>query len=185
MTESRRKVTVPSTVTTGNVEDVADGSESTLAERIDEVCALRNFSPREWCLRAKLSESYLAAYRNRAKSGAIQRLPEVGAEKLAKVAEVSPEWLRFGRGPRDLTAVPTVAPAPAPSSRQALIDSLARSASELSLAGDVEGARIAAESLVRLLGGAPSRPLASDEEALEHESHQRRRFEPVPPKTGT
>ncbi len=105
MTQSRHNVTVPSLVTTGNVFDVADGPESALANRIDEVCALRGFSPREWCRRAQLSDGYLAAYRSRTKGGKAKRLPEIGAEKLASVAGINALWLRTGEGQRESAQV--------------------------------------------------------------------------------
>lgn len=168
-------------MTVGNDSGVSPSRPSPLGDRIDKVCEARGLSDHRWSLAAGYSKTYMAQIRKRAADSADYELPEKTAAALAAAANVNAEWLRWGRG-----AMEGAASAPAPTaSRQALIDNLARSASELSTVGDVEGARIAAESLVRLLGGASSRPLDVDEEAPEGESHQRRRFGPPPPKTGT
>lgn len=86
-------------------------AQNSLADRIDAVCAARGWSAREWSLTAGLSEGYLATYRSRSKAGRQSRLPEDGAEALARVARISVEWLRFGRGTMDApatTSAPTL-----------------------------------------------------------------------------
>lgn len=165
-------------MTAGNDPAVSPSRPSPLGDRIDKVCEARGLSDHRWSLAAGYSKTYMAQIRKRAADSADYELPEKTAAALAAAANVNAEWLRWGRGVMEGAAPPPTA------SRQALIDTLARSASEFSTAGDLEGARIAAEALQRLLGQ-PSRVLEHDAEASPEESHQRRKFQPPPPKTGT
>ncbi len=77
-----------------------------LLERLDEVQTLRGLSDRGWSQKAKLSERYVHVARDRAEKDPSYVLPEKGAQKLADAAQVSAEWLRFGRGARDVVATP-------------------------------------------------------------------------------
>lgn len=69
--------------------------------RLDKVEEERGWTDRAWSLAAGLSEGYLKQQRLRARRSASFRLPEDGAEALARAAGVSAEWLRSGRGPRE------------------------------------------------------------------------------------
>jgi hypothetical protein len=130
-------------MTAGNDRGVNPPRPSSLGDRFDQVTAARGLSDHRWSLAAGYSKTYLAQLRSRAADDPAWVLPEKTAAGLAAAAAVSAEWLRYGRGSMD----------PAPTSgRQALIDQAARSASELAAAGDIEGARIAAITLNRLLG---------------------------------
>ena len=127
-----------------------------LNERLDAVEAARGLSDRAWSLKAKLSDRYVHTQRMRFKADPSYVMPEKGAAKLAAAAHVSAEWLRFGRGEME----PSTTQAPATNPRQPLVEQLARSVSELTASGDLEGARIALQSLNRLLGVEPE-PAAS------------------------
>ncbi len=83
-----------------------EAHRTTLRERVKSVCDEHGLTPRSWSLKAKLSDTYLATYLSREKSGKM-RLPENGAEALAAVVGVRAEWLRFGRGPRESTVEQT------------------------------------------------------------------------------
>jgi len=89
--------------------DVPESRPSPLGNRFDEVCAARQMTARGWSLAAGQSERYLAVQRNRSADDPSYVLPEKAAAKLAEVARVNPEWLRFGRGPRDVAATSTSA----------------------------------------------------------------------------
>lgn len=127
---------------------MSDNRPSSLGDRIEQVCRAHNLNDRSWSLKAGLSEGYLATQRTRAADDPSFVLPEKSARKLAAVAKISVDWLRFGGGSMD-------AQESASSPRQTLIDNLARSVSELTAAGDLDGARIAAASLAKLLGVEP------------------------------
>jgi hypothetical protein len=129
---------------------MSDTRPSSLGDRIEQVCQAHNLNDRSWSLKAGLSEGYLATQRTRAADDPSFVLPEKSARKLAAVAKINVDWLRFGQGAME-GAHETAEASP----RQALIDALARSVSELTAAGDIEGARIAASSLAKLLGVEP------------------------------
>lgn len=90
--------------------DVPESRPSPLGNRFDEVCAARQMTARGWSLAAGQSERYLAVQRNRSADDPNYVLPEKAAAKLAEVAKVNPEWLRFGRGPRDVATTSPAAP---------------------------------------------------------------------------
>lgn len=161
--------------------DVGNAAVPGLEERVKEVCELRGFrSPAAWSKKAGLSPGYLATYLSRK-----VRLPEGGAQQLAEAAGVNASWLRDGKGPREGEPSSAVQSTP-PGARQTLVRQLAQNVADLTAAGDLDGARIIAESLARLLGqGTSPRVLEHDADAPPEESHQRRKFQPPPPKTGT
>ena len=130
---------------------MSDTRPSSLGDRIEQVCQAHNLNDRSWSLKAGLSEGYLATQRTRAADDPSFVLPEKSARKLAAVAKINVDWLRFGQGAMEGSAHETADATP----RQALSDALARSVSELTAAGDIEGARIAASSLAKLLGVEP------------------------------
>ena len=81
---------------------------STLIERIEEVVHVRgaedrSFTERQWLLRAGLSHSVFSYLRSRVAANPEAELERKSYSALAKVAGVNVEWLRFGRGPRDLS----------------------------------------------------------------------------------
>lgn len=109
--------------------DVTHDTRSPLDERLDAVLLLRSTSDRQWSLDAGLSEGYLKQQRFQARKRAAYRLPEDGAEKLARAAGVSVSWLRFGRGSMDDAPPP---PPPSPPS-PAVVRDRAWTAAELAL----------------------------------------------------
>ncbi len=124
--------------------DVTDKRPSPLGNRFDEVCRVRGISARAWSLEAGLSERYLAVQRNRSADEPSYTLPEDAAAKLAEVARVSVDWLRFGRG--------TMEPAPPVSdARKALLEDLSRHVGHLIGAGDMVVARRVSELLAELI----------------------------------
>ncbi len=120
---------------------------STLLDRIDTVCRLRGLNDHAWSTGAGLSPKYLYVARNRALKNPNYRLPEDGAEQLARFAAIRAEWLRYGRGPMERDA----ATPGAPSARAAFVQQLARSIADLAAAGDDDAARRAARLLTELL----------------------------------
>lgn len=123
-----------------------------LTGRIDAICKARGWSDRAWSLKAGLSSQYIHTARVRAERDPSYCLPEKGAAALARVAQVSPEWLRFGRGTMD-----SHTPAPSndarPDARAVFVQQLARSIADLAAAGDDEAARKASQLLTELLTG--------------------------------
>lgn len=82
-----------------------------LLGRLDEVERARGLSSRAWSLAAGLSDTYVKQQRSRALESPAFVLPEKHAPDLARAAGVRVEWLRFGRGARDVPAdelAPTV-----------------------------------------------------------------------------
>lgn len=168
---------------------------SGIRERVQWIIANRpDWSARSLSKKAGMSEAYVRKLMEREP----QRPDAAALAKIAVLTGVSPNWLIFGIGqPHDIVApdesnqsatasTPPAAPIRPPMTRQALIESLARGASDLSLAGDHESASVAADALARLLGQGPlerGRVLEPDEEAPEGESHRRRSF-PKPTGTG-
>ena len=153
--------------------DVTDKRPSPLGNRFDEVCRVRGISARAWSLEAGLSERYLAVQRNRSADEPSYTLPEDAAAKLAEVARVSVEWLRFGKG--------TMEPSPPVSdARKALLEDLSRHVGALLAADDMVAARKVSELLAELIAlsarpsVAPARP-ASDGDT-DVESGQRLRI---------
>lgn len=124
--------------------DVSDKRPSPLGNRFDEVCRVRGISARAWSLEAGLSERYLAVQRNRSADEPSYTLPEDAAAKLAEVARVSVDWLRFGRG--------TMEPSPPVSdARKALLEDLSRHVGALIAADDLVVARKVSELLSELI----------------------------------
>lgn len=109
---------------------------------------MRRITARAWSLQAGLSERYLAVQRNRSADDPSYVLPEKPAARLAEVVNISVDWLRFGRGSMET-------PASLPNPRLTLIHDTLRALGEMVTAGDLEGARIALQSLNRLLGVEP------------------------------
>ena len=58
-------------------------------------------SDKAWSLAAGLSNGYVKQQRYRARTDPAYRLPEDGAEALARAARVRTEWLRLGTGSMD------------------------------------------------------------------------------------
>jgi hypothetical protein len=75
-----------------------------LLSRLDEVERARGLSSRAWSLAAGLSDTYVKQQRSRALESPAFVLPERHAPDLARAAGVRVEWLRFGRGARDVPA---------------------------------------------------------------------------------
>jgi hypothetical protein len=128
--------------------DVSDSRPSPLGNRFDEVCRVRGITARAWSLQAGFSERYLAVQRNRSADDPSYVLPEKPAARLAAAVNISVDWLRFGRGSMEI-------PTPLPNPRLTLIHDTLRALGEMVTAGDLEGARIALQSLNRLLGVEP------------------------------
>lgn len=83
-----------------------------LDERVEWVLQTRGYAnDGVWCVAANLSPGYLKQMRFRAVTEPEEPLlPEKGAAKLAEVARVRVEWLRFGRGPREEGATASAGP---------------------------------------------------------------------------
>lgn len=77
---------------------MSDTRPSSLGDRIEQVCQAHNLNDRSWSLKAGLSEGYLATQRTRAADDPSFVLPEKSARKLAAVAKINVDWLRFGQG---------------------------------------------------------------------------------------
>lgn len=75
-------------------------------QRIEQVCAQKGLTKKGWSRAAGFSENYIAMQGQRAKREPSFVLPEDGAAALARVAGVSPEWLRFGTEPHDHESAP-------------------------------------------------------------------------------
>lgn len=84
---------------------------STLMERIDLVCRQRGLTHKAWSRAAGFAANYLATTVRRARENPDYVLPEDAAIALARVAQVSSEWLRRGTGSPEIV---DVAPRPAP-----------------------------------------------------------------------
>lgn len=89
---------------------VTHEQRSPLLDRLDVAARARGLNDRQWSLSAGLSESYVKQQRHQARTNPRYRLPEDGAEALARAAKVSAAWLRFGRGKMD--DAPPDGPAP-------------------------------------------------------------------------
>ena len=137
----------------------------TLIERLDRVCAERGLSDRGWSFKAELSGQYVHTLRVRAGLDPSYRIPEKGAEKLARAANVSADWLRFGRGTMDGTSTTSNTPStPSTTSnvRQQFIDMLGRFVGELYAAGEKDAAGGAATLLAQLTNGPARAPETVD-----------------------
>lgn len=80
---------------------VTHEQRSPLLDRLDAAARARGLNDRQWSIAAGLSESYVKQQRHQARKDPKYRLPEDGAEALARAAKVSVPWLRFGRGKMD------------------------------------------------------------------------------------
>lgn len=74
---------------------------SPLDARLDEARSLRDLTDAAWERAAGKATGYLKQQRFRSRKDHAFRLPEDGAEALARVARVSVAWLRDGKGPRE------------------------------------------------------------------------------------
>jgi len=79
-------------------------------ERIELVCQQRNLTHKAWSRAAGFAPNYLAVATKRAKENPDYVLPEDASIALARVAKVSPEWLRRGVGASEKADPPAFDP---------------------------------------------------------------------------
>lgn len=80
-------------------------------ERIELVCRQRGLTHKAWSRAAGFAPNYLATVTKRARENPDYTLPEDASIALARVAKVSPEWLRRGVGtPEVVEGSPRPAP---------------------------------------------------------------------------
>lgn len=76
-------------------------AKTALDLRLNAVRAARGWTDEQWSALAGLSTNYLRQQRFEARRNPGFRLPERGAEALARAAQVRVDWLRTGRGEMD------------------------------------------------------------------------------------
>lgn len=72
-------------------------------ERIEAVCRERGLTHKAWSRAAGFADNYIAMATRRAREDPAYELPEKAAAALARVAQVSPEWLRRGTGTSEIS----------------------------------------------------------------------------------